>query len=75
MSQDRQNSKWMSKIEGDYIMHFVNTTDQSIDFIDKRHKFSIEYSIKQGWGDDISSLSIEQIMEIRKQPEWIEAGK
>lgn len=60
---------------GDDVVHFVNTTGQSMDFIDKRHKFSIEYSIKQGWGDDITSLSIKQIMEIRDQPEWIEAVK
>lgn len=35
-----------------------------------RYKFSIEYAYKQGWGP-IQSLSIPQILEIRKQKAWI----
>ena len=40
-----------------------------------RHDFNLKYMAEQGWGDDTSALSIEQIMEIRRQPEWIAAGK
>jgi len=40
-----------------------------------RHDFNLKYMAAQGWGDDTSALSLEQIMEIRRQPEWIAAGK
>lgn len=56
-------------------MFVVNTSGKSLDFMEKRHKFSMEYCRKQGWPEDPAKLSIEQIMEIRKQPEWIDAGK
>ena len=40
-----------------------------------RHDFNLKYMAEQGWGDDVRELSIEQIMEIRAQPEWKAAGE
>ena len=42
------------------------------EFAQRRHDFTKEFCQKQGW--DMSNLSIDQIVEIRKQPEWIKAG-
>lgn len=54
-----------------------NGTKQEVDehesALANRHNFSMRYAIEQGWlkeGEGFESLSIEQIMEIRKQPEW-----
>ena len=43
--------------------------------LEARHKFNQEYCLKKGWHTDYTKLSIQQIMEIREQPEWINAGK
>ncbi len=40
-----------------------------------RHDFNLKYMAEKGWGADVSALSIEQIMEIRSQTEWKDAGK
>ncbi len=42
------------------------------EFAQKRHDFTKRFCEKQGWS--VSNLSIEKIIEVRKQPEWIEAG-
>ena len=42
------------------------------EFAQKRHDFTKRFCEKQGWS--VSNLSIEQIIEVRKQPEWIKAG-
>lgn len=38
--------------------------------IQARHEFSLGYMAKMGWGDVPGRLTIEQIVEIRSQPEW-----
>jgi len=41
--------------------------------ISKRHNFSLQYAIEQGWlktGEGLDTLSLKQIMEIREQEEW-----
>lgn len=43
------------------------------EWMKKRYQISVDYCKKKGW--DMDRLEIEQIMEIRKLPEWIEAGK
>lgn len=43
------------------------------EFAQKRHDFVKKYCEKKGW--DRANLSIDQIVEIRKQPEWIKASK
>ena len=42
--------------------------------IDKRAKVALEYMKQKGWGDDVTALSIDQILEIREQPEWQNAS-
>lgn len=42
------------------------------EFAQKRYNFTKEFCKKQGW--DMGNLSIDQIVEVRKQPEWIKAG-
>jgi len=41
--------------------------------IQGRLEFSKNYCEKKGWPTEPSALSFEQIMEIREQPEWINA--
>jgi hypothetical protein len=41
--------------------------------IDTRHEFILAYMKERGWGTDMGSLSMEQTLEIRKQPGWKEA--
>ncbi len=38
--------------------------------LDARGAFTLAYMEKQGWGEDVGRLTVEQIMEIREQPEW-----
>jgi hypothetical protein len=40
------------------------------EFINKRAAFTLKYMKEKGWGEDIEKLSIDQLMEIRDQPEW-----
>jgi len=41
------------------------------DMLGKRHQFNLKYMKEKGWGNDLTQLSIEQIMEIRAQAGWI----
>lgn len=40
-------------------------------FLQARYDFAKAYAERQGWGNDPSECSIEQILEIRKQPGWV----
>jgi hypothetical protein len=40
----------------------------------KRHDFTVKYCKSKGWPTDPEKLSIDQIMEIRDQPEWKDAA-
>lgn len=40
-----------------------------------RQKVAADYCLKMGWPTNPAELSFEQILEIRKQPEWINAAK
>lgn len=44
--------------------------DDAERIINKRAKFSLQYMKEKGWGDDVTALSIKQILEIREQPGW-----
>jgi hypothetical protein len=41
--------------------------------IKKRHEISVAYCQEKGW--DIDDLTVEQILEIRQQPGWRDAGR
>lgn len=43
--------------------------------IDARHKIVVAYCTSKGWPTDAGVLTFDQIMEIRSQPEWKDAGK
>lgn len=49
-------------------------TDEEADKVQRtinaRHEFILKYMAEKGWGDDPSTLTITQIMEIRKQDGW-----
>jgi hypothetical protein len=36
----------------------------------RRHAFILEYCVRKGWPTILETLSMEQILEIRKQPGW-----
>jgi hypothetical protein len=40
-----------------------------------RQKIAYDYCNKKGWPTEPEKLSFEQILEIRKQQSWIDAGK
>lgn len=42
--------------------------------VHNRGRFSQEYAASKGWPTEFSKLSIDQILEIRDQPEWKHAG-
>ena len=48
---------------------------QSQAVIDARHEFILKYMAEKGWGADPEALSLPQILEIRAQKEWKEAGQ
>ena len=56
-------------------LYIIGANEKTVDIIAKRDKVVREYCEKKGWPFDASKLSLEQIMEIRKQPEWVAAGK
>lgn len=41
----------------------------------KREQIAHDYCVKKGWSIKPSELSFQQILEIRNQQEWIDAGK
>jgi hypothetical protein len=43
--------------------------------IDERHRFNVEYCTAKGWPTDPTKLTIAQIMEIREQDGWKNAGQ
>ena len=43
-----------------------------IEIIIRRAEFSNKYCADRGW--DMDTLTLEQVMEIREQPEWADAG-
>lgn len=43
--------------------------------INNRLNIAVKYCQSKGWSTDPTKLSFAQILEIRKQKEWIEAGK
>jgi hypothetical protein len=45
------------------------------DWMLKRAQVVSDYCKAKGWGTNPADLSIEQIIEIRQTPAWIEAGK
>jgi len=45
--------------------------DETADALQKRHDFSMAYCKEKGWPQDAEKLTIDQILEIRKQPGWI----
>jgi len=47
--------------------------DTTLKVLHARHAFALQYSQQKGW--DFDDLSIEQILEIRKQPEWASPEK
>jgi hypothetical protein len=57
---------------GGHIVHMGSSEDavEHQRVISARGKFSLQYMKEKGWGDDPIKLSIQQIMEIREQPEW-----
>jgi len=42
----------------------------TVNFLQKRGEFAKQYCVKKGWSAEFTKLSIEQILEIRNQPEW-----
>jgi hypothetical protein len=56
-------------------LYIIGANEKTVDIIAKRDKIVRDYCEKMGWPCDATQLSIEQIMEIRKQPEWVAAGK
>ena len=40
--------------------------------LERRHRFIVKYCASRGWPSDASELSMDQIMEVRKQPGWID---
>lgn len=59
--------------------YFAITQEGSFDRVKKvimaRGEFIQKYCKEKGWPDDPLELSFEQILEIRSQQEWIDAGK
>jgi hypothetical protein len=53
---------------GGVVIH--NMSDDAQRIIDKRAEFTLKYMKEKSWGDDVAALSIDQILEIRQQPEW-----
>ena len=51
------------------------TAEELQGMIDRRHQVVLDYCKKMGWSPDPEKLTIEQILEIRDQPEWKNAGK
>jgi len=39
-------------------------------FLEARFQFAMQYAESQGWGRDVQTLTIKQILEIRNQPGW-----
>lgn len=57
---------------GGQILHFgtAESAEEHKRVIDARAEFSLRYMKENGWGDDPTKISIQQLMEIRAQPEW-----
>jgi hypothetical protein len=43
--------------------------------IDERHRFIVEYCTAKGWPTEPAELTITQILEIREQDGWKNAGQ
>lgn len=43
--------------------------------VSQRHAIAMAYCREQGWPEDPSELTMEQILEIRRLPAWQEAGR
>lgn len=44
--------------------------DREEAIINARHEFCLKYMAEKGWGDDVTKLTIDQVLEINDQPEW-----
>lgn len=51
------------------------SSEQLEEMINRRHKVVVDYCKKNGWPTNLDNLTMEQIMEIRSQPEWINVSK
>jgi hypothetical protein len=47
------------------------TVKQHERFLKARYDFAIKYAAEKGWGTDVDHLTLEQILEIRRQPSWL----
>ncbi len=57
------------------VTHSTKDADSLMKAVVSRQQIAADYCIKKGWPTNPAELSFEQIFEIRKLPEWIEAGK
>jgi len=48
---------------------------QTEEIIKRRHEIVVNYCQEKGWSTNPTELSFEQILEIRKQREWIDVPK
>ena len=48
---------------------------QTEEIIKRRHEIVVKYCQEKGWSTNPTELSFEQILEIRKQQEWIDVPK
>lgn len=53
---------------------FSPDSERTQRIINRRAEVTLEYMKKKGWGDDVTTLSFDQILEIREQPEWQNAS-
>ncbi len=56
-------------------MGFIHTgSDKDAEGIEQalnaRHAFALKYAKEKGWGGKVAELSLDQIMEIRRQEGW-----
>jgi hypothetical protein len=49
-------------------MAIVGASDEQADLLKRREAFVNQFLAEKGW--DVGSLSIEQLLEVRKQPSW-----
>lgn len=45
-----------------------NISDEEVDFLKRREAFVNRYLDERGW--EVNSISVEQLLEVRSQPEW-----
>jgi len=52
------------------IVHMGTNAEEVQRVVTARGAFTLAYMERMGWGTDPGQLTIEQILEIREQPEW-----